>query len=251
MTGGGLERELYVHHFRERLLAMGGPDREVVEGPGLIGLPGTATEADGRVLVTDDRAHDQLRAWLPAAHVVNVFSTAQACRRLVADHGGYRPELCTAMVCADLSAVPEPVLPAELTPWPLVDGSPVPLEDAAAAALASDPSASPAEELEPFLQYLRSIPLARFFAATDADGTVRATAASATYGSSTGVFFVNTDRSWRGRGVGTAMTSLALRAAADEGARSSVLDASPLGHPIYRRLGFTPVGELTHFVRTA
>ena len=253
MTRAGGERELYVRHFRERLLAMGGPAREVVEGPGLVALPGTAAEADGRILVTDDRAHDQLRALLPTVHalVVNVFSAAEACRRLVRERGGYRPDACTAMVCADLAVIPEPLLPPGLTPWPVVDGSPVPLEAAAAAALASDPTASPAQELEPFLRYLRSIPHARFFAATDARGVVRATAASATYGTSTGVFFVNTDPSWRRRGVGSAMTALALRAAAEEGARTSVLDASSSGYRIYRRLGFTPVGELTHFVRAA
>jgi len=254
MTGVDEGRELYVRHFRERLLAMDAPGRTVVEGPGLVALPGSATEPDGRVLVTDDRALDQLHALLPTvrALVVNVFSTAEACRRLVAGDGDYRPEQCTAMVCADLAVIPEPLLTPGLTWCAITDGagSDVPLEAAAAAALLSDPSASPVDRLEPFVAYLRSVPHARYFAATDPDGVVRGTSASATYGTSAGVFFVNTDPGWRRRGVGTAMTAVALRAAADAGARSSVLDASTSGHPIYQRLGFTAVGELTHFVRT-
>jgi len=63
------------------------------------------------------------------------------------------------------------------------------------------------------------------------------------------VFFVDTEVAWRGRGVGTAMTAAALRAAAGDGAQRAFLDSSALGLSIYRRLGFEKVSEGTLFVR--
>jgi ribosomal protein S18 acetylase RimI-like enzyme len=245
----------YVAGFRERLLAMRRSGQQLVEGPGFVGLLGAAGAVDGRVLVSDDRALDLLTDRLPVlrALVVNVFAAAEACHRLLAGTPGYRRDATTAMVCDDLAAVPGPVLPEGLSLRRAggPEGSGVPLEDAAAAALRSDPSSSPVDELAGFLAYLRSVPNARYLAATDQDGHVRATAASANFGRSTAVFFVNTDPDWRGRGVGTAMTGAALHAAADAGAQSALLDASALGHSIYRRLGFTAVAPNTLFVRTA
>lgn len=45
----------------------------------------------------------------------------------------------------------------------------------------------------------------------------------------------------RGKGYGRAMTLQALRGAADRGCDLAVLTATPLGLPVYRRLGFTQV----------
>jgi GNAT superfamily N-acetyltransferase len=255
MAGADDQQDQYVRDFRERLLAMRRPGREVIEGPGLVGLLGAPGATDGRVLVTDDRALELLSARLTTlnALVVNVFSAARGCQRLLVDEGKYRQESCTAMICADLTAVPEPALPPALSLHEVGDvgACRVPLEKAAAAALRSDASVSPVQELDGFVDYLRSVPNARFLAATDERGEVRATAATATFGRSAGVFFVNTDPAWRRRGVGTAMTAAALRAALAGGARASILDASALGHSIYRRLGFAAVSPNTLFVRTA
>jgi predicted acetyltransferase len=82
----------------------------------------------------------------------------------------------------------------------------------------------------------------------DDGGVVRATAAAASWGRTAGVFFVNTDPAWRGRGVGTVMTAAALRSASDAGAQRAYLDASALGLSIYQRLGFASVGAVTQYV---
>jgi ribosomal protein S18 acetylase RimI-like enzyme len=247
--------DAYVGAFRERVAAMRAPGQELIDEPGIVGLIGRSAETlDGRTLVTDDRALDLLSERLPAlrARVVNVFTGAEACHRLVSATGDYRSEAATAMVSNDLDAVPDLSLPDGLTLRAVsrtpgdVDG--VPLEDAAAAALRSDPTAAPTGSLDGFVEYLRSVPNALFFAAVDDNGVVQATAASANWNSVTGVFFVDTVAEWRGRGVGTAMTAAALRAAAAAGATRAYLDSSNLGLSIYRRLGFESISECTLFV---
>lgn len=248
--------ETYVRGFRDRVDAMRQPGQEILDEPGVIGLIGrSATTLDGRVLVTDDRAYDVLAGRLHdlAARVVYVFDQAEACHRLMAEAAGRRSTACTAMVCEHLDAIPELSLPPGLSArsvrvGPEAEGAGVPLLDAAAAALRSDPEMAPTTDLDGFLDYLRSIPNTRFLAAVDDDGAVRATAATAGWGSTTGVFFVNTDAGWRGRGVGTAMTAAALRAGATAGAERACLDASALGLSLYLRLGFAPAGAITQFV---
>jgi ribosomal protein S18 acetylase RimI-like enzyme len=245
--------EMFVDGFRQRLLAMRRPGDELLEAPGIVALQGTADAVRGRVLVYDDRALGVLSGSLPVLYtpVVNVLASAEKCHALLARADEYRPEPCTAMVCDDLAAIPQPRLPATLSLCriDLSGASGVRLEDAAEAALRADPSAAPVSDVDGFVDYLRSIPNAGYLAAIDANGDVRATAASARYGTYAAVFFVNTDPEWRGQGVGTAMTAAALNAAADAGAGRALLDASALGYSIYERLGFTAVGPNTLFVR--
>jgi GNAT superfamily N-acetyltransferase len=247
--------EDFVGGFRARVASTRRPGQEVVDEPGMVALVGTSSAAlNGRVLVTDDRALEVLTTrWTELhARVTNVFAGATECNDLMT-RTGCRQEPCTAMVSHDLDAIPELDLYDGLTLRPVArtaaDADCVPLRDAADAALRSDLSAAPAADLDDFVDYLLGVPNARFLAAVDAQGVVRATAATATFGEFTGVFFVNTDPGWRGRGVGTAMTAAALRAAADAGARTACLDASALGLSIYLRLGFTPVSANTLFVR--
>lgn len=249
----------YVDAFGHRVRAAAKPGQQIIEEPGIVALLGTSAEAlDGRVLVVDDRALDVLSARLPvlSARVVTVFAGAVACQRLMEGQAGYHRETSTAMVCDDLASVPDAQLCDGLTLRPVSrEPSPPPqavhLQDAAAAALRADPGTAPADSLEDFVDYLRSVPRARFVAAVDDDGVVRATAAATCWGDVAGVFFVDTDVAWRGRGIGTAMTAAALREAARSGARSAVLDSSASGLSIYRRLGFRAVGEVTVFVRTS
>jgi len=245
--------EEYLEGFRDRVHAMRRPGQEILDAPGIVGLIGLSADAlDGRVLVSDDRSCDLLARRLPGlgARVVYVFDDAEASHRLMARAGEYRPTSCTAMVCTNLATIPELTLPAGLVRRPVgSEPSMVPLAAAAASALRSDPGMAPTSDLDGFLDYLRSIPNATYLAAVDGESVVRATAASASWGTTAGVFFVNTDPSWRGRGVGTAMTAAALRTAASLGATRACLDASELGLSIYRRLGLESAGAITQFVR--
>ena len=80
--------------------------------------------------------------------------------------------------------------------------------------------------------------------------TVVGTSGSRTFFSDAYVFFVNTDPHWRRRGVGLSMTATALRSAAESGAIRASLDASGPGILLYRRLGFTALGQITQFSRS-
>lgn len=156
------------------------------------------------------------------------------------------------MVCDDLGRIPTPPLPEGLslrTVLPAPDdprrGGPL-LDAVQAAARAAPPGEIMVEELT---SYLTSLPDAQVFAAIDRDGVVRGTSASRTSRADAYVFFVNTDPSWRRRGVGLSMTALALRSAASAGATRATLDASGTGVGLYRRLGFTTAAQLTQFSR--
>jgi ribosomal protein S18 acetylase RimI-like enzyme len=56
-----------------------------------------------------------------------------------------------------------------------------------------------------------------------------------------GVYSVATRPAHRGRGFGTAVTAAALAAAAEQGFDTAVLEPSPSGAPMYRRMGFEPL----------
>ncbi len=66
-----------------------------------------------------------------------------------------------------------------------------------------------------------------------------------------GIYHVDTLAEARGRGFGRAITAFALAAARKAGYRWGVLSASTLGTPVYLRLGFRIVGDVTVFVGAA
>jgi ribosomal protein S18 acetylase RimI-like enzyme len=159
------------------------------------------------------------------------------------------------MIYRDLEAVPAITMPGDLELRPVTrldEAVPngVDLEEAAATAIRADPRIT--EPPESFVAFLRSLPSeTRLFAAVDSNGVVRATSGFIAFGEQANVFFINTDQAWRGRGIGSAMTAAALRAAKDRGVRQACLDATNAGLSIYVRLGFEVVGEARRFLRTA
>ena len=52
---------------------------------------------------------------------------------------------------------------------------------------------------------------------------------------------VETERAYRRRGIGTAMTWAAVAAGRDRGCSAITLSASEMGFPVYRRMGFEPI----------
>ena len=74
------------------------------------------------------------------------------------------------------------------------------------------------------------------------DGRPVGTAFAFVAGEVAAVYNVATAPDARGRGVGGAVTVAVCRAAAERGARVAVLESSPMGHSLYRRLGFRDVG---------
>jgi GNAT superfamily N-acetyltransferase len=248
--------DAYAAAFDARCAAAEGPGTRRVDGLGIHGLVPVDGESPTQLLVMDDRAFDVLSAVLPLASggTVRVHDAAERCAELIRRDRTWMPKAVTGMVCRDLRTVPEPPLPPGLTLHPVcrVAGDPpdgVPLTDAVAAA----GRAATAGEVSTaaLVTYLRSLPgCPRLFAAVDDDGMVRGTSGSRTFCSEAYVFFVNTDPGWRRRGVGLSMTAAALRSAVKSGATRASLDASGPGIPLYRRLGFTAVAQITQFSRS-
>jgi len=63
-----------------------------------------------------------------------------------------------------------------------------------------------------------------------------------------GIYNVATLPSARGRGVGSAITGAAIADGLASGCRLAVLESSPTGYGVYRRLGFETVAEVTMLV---
>lgn len=209
-----------------------------------------------RLLVIDDSGFDRLVAEIggPWRGVVLAFEQASRCNELLRGQPGWsasHPEM--AMVLRDVEAVTGAALPDGLDLRPVNRAAPeapdaVPLKDAAAVAVASDPSITDsADEVARFLSRLP--PSVRLFAAVDDAGVAHATSACHVFGEYAQVFFVSTEPAWRRRGIGRAMTLGALRAAASLGARRALLHATQDGASIYKSLGFEDVGLLTRYSR--
>lgn len=64
-----------------------------------------------------------------------------------------------------------------------------------------------------------------------------------------GIYCVATLEDQRGKGLGGFVTAEALQVASGLGYRVGVLQSSPPGQSVYRRIGFTDVGEVHLFVR--
>src|ERR1039457_6249911 len=249
--------DVYVGAVVARWDAIRRAGQREVDEPGVRGLLPCADDARIRLLVTDDRAYQVLARLLPDARagMISVFEAATRCTGLLDAHSAWKAESVTAMIYRDLEAVPAITMPSDLEVRPVtrldeaVPGA-VDLEEAAATAIRADPRIT--ESPDSFVDFLRSLPSeTRLFAAADSNGVVRATSGFIAFGKEANVFFINTDQAWRGRGIGSAMTAAALRAAKDRGLRQASMDATNAGISIYLRLGFEVVGEARRFRRIA
>jgi len=83
------------------------------------------------------------------------------------------------------------------------------------------------------------------------DGAPVGCSAAVAAGGAVAVEHVVTDARHRGRGIGTALTSAALRTGLAAGARHAVLSASPDGAGLYRRLGFVQRDTVRRFAAAA
>ena len=245
----------YVGATVERWRQIGGPRQREIERPGLRGFVSCDPRADVRLLVTDDGAEQSLIGVLAQTRggTITVLSRAARCADLLRRDARWSSGTLTAMVCPDLAPVPRLSLDRglQLRPIRRVDSDPadgVELRAAVDAVLLADPGEDP----DTFMSFLRSLPgRVALFAAVGRDEKVRATSGWQLQGTHARVILVDTDPTWRGRGIATAMTSLALHAARTEGARMATLDATPAARGLYLRLGFAPVSEIIRFRRVA
>jgi ribosomal protein S18 acetylase RimI-like enzyme len=90
---------------------------------------------------------------------------------------------------------------------------------------------------------------AAFIAYVD-DEPVSAAMTSVSHGIA-GVYWVATLEAARGKGLGEACTREATNAGFDLGGRAQSLQASPMGEPIYRRIGYETLYRYHHFVKFA
>lgn len=75
------------------------------------------------------------------------------------------------------------------------------------------------------------------------DGTPIGTACACVFGDVAWINFVLVDQAQRGKGIGTALMKHVVQYLDDRGVATIRLDATPLGQPVYEKLGF--VGEFT------
>lgn len=246
----------YVEAFRRRSQHTAGNGLAYVDAPGVVGTSGSkAGRTIGRLLVSDDSALEFLHSRLHDVEVelFTVSDEAPDCLAFFRDNLDFRlRDAGSAMVRTHLDGFASPSLPSGLSLRPVVRTAEpdraggVSLDAAVDACLRFDASADGVEHAT-LTGFLNSLPSGRLFAAVDEDGEVRATSASSTLGDEAMVFFVVTDPKLRGRGIATAMTTAALLAAGECGAVRACLDASPLGEPIYLRLGFDRVSGISRF----
>lgn len=249
---GSAALDVYLGAFLARCRAARPSDDQILDEPGLHGLAPHGGDGHVRLLVTDDRAYDRLSSVLGDARagMITVCEAAARCAALLERDASWRAGAATAMICRSLRTMPTAALPQGLTVRPvrrLARDAPggVPLSEAVAAACRADPGISGSRALA---EHLQSLPRAfALWVAVDPAGVVRATSGSAAFGAAASVMFVNTDPDWRRRGVARAMTAIALRAAAEAGARQAGLDASDAGKALYLTLGFETATSIRRF----
>jgi GNAT superfamily N-acetyltransferase len=228
--------------LRGQMLRESVPPDIFVTGPDYAGSVGT------RVLdVYGDGALEFLRSIDPATLVkgsVLIRGDAPNVAAYLGSFGVFQQERQTGMICTDLAGVPRPPLPDSLRLSRVQVGGitdpTLPTTAAFAAAIEAEDGPPPGSMLPAVLR-MAARPV-QLFAAVDRDGSIQATSAAAASGTTGMLWGIGTMHDWRGQGVGTAMTAVAVHGAADLGATTLLLDATDMGESIYRRLGFTAYG---------
>lgn len=228
--------------LRREVLRESVPPDIFVTGPDYAGSVGT------RVLdIYGDGALDFLRSIDPATLAKGsllVRGDAPNVTAYLCSLGNFKQERQTGMICTDLAGVPRPPLPDSLQLSRVQVGDisdpRLPTTAAFAAAIEAEDGPPPGSMLPAVLR-MAARPV-QLFAAVDRGGSIQATSAAAASGTTGMLWGIGTMHDWRGQGVGTAMTAVAVHGAADLGATTLLLDATEQGESIYRRLGFTAYG---------
>jgi predicted GNAT family acetyltransferase len=232
-----LARELRRQMLRESV-----PPDIFVAGPDYAGSVGT------RVLdIYGDGALDFLRSIDRATLTqgsLHIRGDAPNVTAYLDSLGIFQQEHQTGMICADLAGVPRPPLPDSLRLSRVQVGDisdpQLPTTAAFAAAIEAEDGLPPGSMLPAVLR-MAARPV-QLFAAVDREGSIQATSAAAASGTTGMLWGIGTMHDWRGQGVGTAMTAVAVHGAEDLEATTLLLDATEKGASIYRRLGFTAYG---------
>lgn len=77
----------------------------------------------------------------------------------------------------------------------------------------------------------------------ESDGHAVATVVTYPNGEDCGIYWVATDPAYRGRGLAKATMTAALKVAVEDGFRTTTLQATKAGHPLYIRLGYEDLGR--------
>lgn len=181
----------------------------------------------------------------PVPYILELFPEAGGLRELVEDEGFREMAQVPLMTHADPAGVDAPEVPGlvahvpsdldELRAWSkaLTEGFGMPGDLASAFAW---PELLDASDWRAFSGVR--------------DGAVIGTAMSCFGGGVTGVFSVTTIESERRRGIGAALTVAAMRAGVEAGDDLAYLQASPMGKPVYEKLGFVTVCDSVLFMRS-
>jgi GNAT superfamily N-acetyltransferase len=142
---------------------------------------------------------------------------------------------------------PAPQTPKDVTVAEVTDEEGI----AAHMRLVASGSGLPPEFELAFLALLQRLPFGpgkptRLFLARE-QGEPVGTSVLVLSGGAAGIFSVATAPQARGRGVGTLVTDVALRAAREEGHRIAILESSQMGYNVYRRLGFEEYCQIGHY----
>lgn len=81
----------------------------------------------------------------------------------------------------------------------------------------------------------------------EVEGTLVGTTVCCTFDEIAWLALVLVDQGFRERGIGRRLVQTGLKYADDRGVRTVRLDATPLGRPVYERLGFQPQFELSRW----